>query len=91
MTADRWGAIIAAHYKLPLDKAYNGIELNKAIIATRWLTGAMDLSGDVPSHHCNVYRKRYRPDNESASCRVWCYYSAPKGEKPFKKILKSMV
>ena len=87
MTADRWADVIATQYKLPSDKAYNGIALNKAITGARWLTQAIDATGDVPFRMFNLYRNRYRPRNESASSRVWCYYAAPKGERP--KVLDS--
>ena len=84
MTAETWCDVIAHHFKLPPETIYNGKQLNNAISRNKVYGSQVDSSSGLETSDAisgaNVFRQSYRQKNSTA--KVYCFYAAPKGQKP---------
>jgi len=84
MTAETWCDVIAHHFKLSPEVKYNGKQLNNAISRNKVDASQIDSSSGLETSDAtsgaSVFRQSYRQKNSSA--KVYCFYAAPKGEKP---------
>ena len=84
MTAETWCDVIAHHFKLPPETIYNGKQLNNAISRNKVYGSQVDSSSGLETSDAisgaNVFRQSYRQKNSTT--KVYCFYAAPKGEKP---------